>query len=64
MLLRVSEQRNIVHKIKKIRKASWIGHVLRTICLIKDILQGKTEGRIEVTGRRVIRRKQLPNGLQ
>jgi len=28
VLLRVKEQRNIVHEISK-RKANWIGHILR-----------------------------------
>jgi len=29
-LLRVREQRNILHEISK-RKANWIGHILRSI---------------------------------
>jgi len=28
VLLRVNEQRNILHEIRK-RKANWIGHILR-----------------------------------
>jgi hypothetical protein len=28
VLLRVSEQRNILHEIRK-RRANWIGHILR-----------------------------------
>jgi len=31
VLLRVKEQRNILHEISK-RKANWIGHILRTNC--------------------------------
>jgi len=31
VLLRVNEQRNILHEIRK-RKADWIGHVLRRNC--------------------------------
>jgi len=33
VLLRVKEQRNILHKISK-RKANWIGHILRRICIL------------------------------
>ena len=33
VLLRVNEQRNILHEIRK-RKANWIGHILRRNCLI------------------------------
>jgi hypothetical protein len=51
VLLRVSEQRNILHEIIK-RKANWIGHILRRDCLLKDVIEGKIKGRIEVTRRR------------
>jgi len=34
MLLRINEQRNILHEIIK-RKANWIGHILRRSCLLK-----------------------------
>jgi hypothetical protein len=34
VLLRVSEQRNILHEIRK-RKANWIGHILRRNRLLK-----------------------------
>jgi hypothetical protein len=37
-LLRVSEQRNILHEIRK-RKANWIGHILRRNCLLKKLLK-------------------------
>jgi len=33
VLLRVKEQRNILHVIRK-RKANWIGHILRRNCLL------------------------------
>jgi len=36
---------------------------LRRNCLLKHVIAGKLEGRIEVTGRRRRRRKQLPDGL-
>jgi hypothetical protein len=42
VLLRVSEQRNIIHKIKR-RKDNWIGHILRRNCLLKHIIEGKIE---------------------
>jgi hypothetical protein len=62
VLLRVSEQRNILHEIWK-RKANWIGHILRRNCLIKEVIEGKIKGRIEVTRRRGRRRKQLLDDL-
>jgi hypothetical protein len=54
----VKEERNIVHTIKR-RKANWIGHILRRNCLLKHVIKGKLEERIEMTGRRGRRRKQL-----
>jgi hypothetical protein len=47
----VSEQRNILHEIRK-RKANWIGHILRRNCLLTEVIEGKIKGRIEVTRRR------------
>jgi hypothetical protein len=44
---RVKEVRNIVHTIKR-RKSNWIGHILRRNCLLKHVIEGKLEGRIEV----------------
>ena len=58
VLHRVSEQRNILDTIKR-RMANWICHMLRRNCLPKQIIEGYIEGEIEVTGRRVERRKQL-----
>jgi hypothetical protein len=57
------KERNILHKIKR-RKANWIGHILRRNCLLKHVTEGKLEGRIEMTGRRGRRRKQLPDDLR
>ena len=51
VLLRVNEQRNILHEIRK-RKANWIGHILRRICLLKQVIEGKIKGDMEVTRRR------------
>jgi hypothetical protein len=56
VLLRVKEQRNILHEISK-RKANWIGHILHRNCLLRQVIEGKIKGGIEVTGRR--RRKLL-----
>jgi hypothetical protein len=62
VLLRVSEQRNILHEIRK-RKAKWIGHILRRNCLLREVIEGKIKGRIEVTRRRGRRRKKLLDDL-
>jgi len=51
VLLRVKEQRNILHEIRK-RKANWIGHTLRRNCLLQRVIEGKIKGGIEVAGRR------------
>jgi hypothetical protein len=51
VLHRVKEQRNIVHTIKR-RKANWIGNILHRNCLLKHVIEGKLQGRIEMTGRR------------
>ena len=62
VLLRVREDRNIVPTVNR-RKANWIGHILRGNCLMKHVIEVKIEGRIEVSGRRGRRRKQLLNDL-
>ena len=51
VLLRVTEQRNILHEIRK-RKANWIGHILRRNCLIKQVIEGKIKGEMEGARRR------------
>jgi hypothetical protein len=62
VLLSVSEQRNILHEIRK-RKADWIGHILRRNCILKQVTEGKIRGHIEVTRRRGRRRKKLLDDL-
>jgi hypothetical protein len=57
-----SEQRNALHEIRK-RKANWIGHILRRNCLLKQVVEGKIQGQIEVTRRRGRRRKKLLDDL-
>jgi hypothetical protein len=51
-----------LHEIRK-RKANWIGHILRRNCLLKEVIEGKIKGRIEVTRRRGRRRKKLLDDL-
>jgi len=63
VLLRVKEQRNILHEIRK-RKANWIGHILRRNCLLQRVIEGKIQGGIEVTGRRERRRRKLLDDLK
>jgi len=63
VLLRVKEQRNILHEIRK-RKAKWIGHILRRNCLLQRVIEGKIKGWIEVTGRRGRRRRKLLDDLK
>ena len=43
VLLRVKEQRNILHEISN-RNANWIGHMLRRNCLLKQVTEGKIRG--------------------
>jgi hypothetical protein len=63
VLDRVKEERNIVHTTKT-RKANWIGQILRRNCLLKQVIEEKLEGRIEIMGRRGRRRKQLLDYLK
>jgi hypothetical protein len=63
VLLRVKEQRNILHEIRK-RKAKWIGQILRRNCLLQRGIEGKIKGGIEVTGRQGRRRRKLLDDLK
>jgi len=63
ILLRVKEQRNILHEIRK-RKANWIGHIFRRNCLLQRVTEGKIKGGIEVTGRQGRRRRKLLDDLK
>ena len=63
VLLRVNEQRNILHEIRK-WKANWIGYILRRNCLLKQVIEGKIKGQIKVTRRRGRRRKKLLDDLK
>jgi hypothetical protein len=50
VLLRVKEQRNILHEISK-RKANRIGHIWCRNCLLRQVIEGMIKGGVEVTGR-------------
>ena len=63
VLLRVNEQRNILREIRK-RKANWIGHILLRNCLLKQVIEGKIKGEMDVTRRRGRRRKKLLDDLK
>jgi hypothetical protein len=63
VLLRVKEQRNILHEIRK-RKANSIGDILRRNCLLQRVTEGKIQGGIEVTGRQGRRRRPLLDDLK
>ena len=63
VLLRVNEQRNILHEIRK-RKVNWIGHILRRNCLLQQVIERKIKGQIEVRRRRGRRRKKLLDDLK
>jgi hypothetical protein len=56
ILRRLKKECKILQANKK-RNTKRIGHFLHKKCLLKHVIEGKTEGRIEVTGRRGRRRK-------
>ena len=43
VVLRVNEQRNILHAIRR-QKANWIGHILRRNCLLQQVIEVKIKG--------------------
>jgi hypothetical protein len=63
VLRRVKGERNNQHTIKR-RKANWIVHGWHRNCFLKHVIEGKIEGRTEVTGIRGRRRKQLLDDLK
>jgi hypothetical protein len=63
VLLGVEEQRNILHEISK-RNANLIDHILCRNCLLRQVIEGKINGGIEVTGGRGRRRSMLLDDLQ
>jgi hypothetical protein len=54
---------NILHTVRR-RKPNWIGHILRRSRLLKHVIGGKIERRIEVTRRGGRIHKQLLDDLK
>ena len=50
VLCRVKGEMNVLRTIKG-RKVNWIGHIFYRNCHLKHVIEGKIEGRTEVTGR-------------
>jgi len=48
VLHRAKEEGYIVHTVNR-RKADWIGHIWHRNYLLVQIIEGKVEGRMEVT---------------
>jgi hypothetical protein len=46
LLHRAKEERNNQHGIKR-RKANWTGHILRNNCLLKYVIKGELEDKVE-----------------
>jgi hypothetical protein len=63
VLLRVKEQRNILHEISKL-KANWIGRIMRRNGLLRQVIEGKIKGGIKVTERQGRRRRKLLDDLK
>lgn len=53
--------RDILQTVKR-RKANWNGYILGKNCLLEHAIEGKIEGRIEVTREQERRHKQLFKG--
>jgi hypothetical protein len=63
VLPRAKEQRNILHEISN-RRTNWIDHILRRNCLLRQVIEGKIKGGIEMTGRQRRRRRKLLDELK
>jgi hypothetical protein len=63
LLLIDNEKKNILHEIL-IRKANWIPQVLLRNCVIRNVIEGKKKGEMELTRRRGRRCKKLLNDLK
>jgi len=57
------EGRNFILERKRV-KAKWIGDIWRRNCLLKHVIEGNIEGRVESMGRRGGRRQQLQDDLK
>jgi len=62
VLQKVKFERNTLQTIKG-KEAKFIGHILRNNCLLKHVTEGQIRRRIDVTGRRERRCKQLLDDL-
>jgi hypothetical protein len=63
VLLRVKEQRNILHEIHK-WKANWIGHILLRNCILQRASEENLQGRIDVIGIQGRRLRKLLDNLK
>ena len=55
--------RKSLHEIRK-WKANWISHILRRNCLLKQVIEGKIKGELEVIRRRGKGRRKLLDDLK
>jgi hypothetical protein len=62
VLQRLQKDGNILHTVNR-RKANWIGHISRWSYVLRYLIEGRIEGRKEVTGRRGRKSRQLLNDL-
>jgi hypothetical protein len=63
MIVFAKEDRSILHTVK-LRRAKWIGHILRRNFLLKRLVVGKREIRLWVRGIQGRRCKQLLDDLK
>ena len=63
VLRKDKKERNVLQTIKR-KKANSIGHIFNRNCLLKRVIEGKIDRRVEVTGWRGRRRKQLLDDLE
>ena len=63
VLYRAKDKINILQTIQR-KNVNWIGDNLLRNCLLKHIIEGQIEERIEMAGRRGRRRKQLLDDLK
>jgi len=63
VLPRIQQDRNILHTQNR-SKAKRIGHIFCRNCLLNHVIEGKIDVRIDVTGRRGRRSKQLLDDLK
>ena len=55
---------SVTYFLPRKRKADWIGCILRRNCLLKQVIEGKIKGEMEVARRRGRRRKMLLDDLK